>query len=368
MPIHRPPLCQVALPAGRSRGVVARVVVPGVVAFRALASRVVASRAPLPRTIRSAAFVIPIVALLSSSLLLGCAGDDGRQSDDPSTRRIQVVSTVGMITDSAEQIGGDRVNVMGLMGPGVDPHLYKASASDVAKMQKADIIFYNGLHLEGAMGELFEQMVGRKPTVAVAEGISEEKLLSDPGKRGVHDPHVWFDVSLWIDAARKIEDALVEVDPQSEQAYRARGQAYRDSLAQLQQFVEARAAELPVEQRVLITAHDAFHYFGRAYGFEVYGLQGISTVSEAGTADVQKLADFIAARHVPAIFVESSVPPRTIEALQAAVKARGFQVSIGGELFSDAMGDPDTSEGSYLGMVTHNINTIVDALKGGGSR
>ncbi len=297
-------------------------------------------------------------------MLTGCSGEEGRSGADLSARRINVVTTVGMLTDVVEHIGGDRIEVMGLMGPGIDPHLYKASAGDVTKMQRADVIFYNGLHLEGAMAELFERMASMTRTVAAAEAIDHDRLHASPDNPELHDPHVWFDVSLWIEVSRRVGATFVEIDSAHAAGYQSRADAYIARLEALHAYVQQRAGELPPERRVLITAHDAFNYFGRAYGFEVYGLQGISTVTEAGTSDVQELANFIAQRRVPAIFVESSVPPRTIEALQAAVASKGFAVAIGGELYSDAMGDPGSPEGTYEGMVRHNIDTIVGALKG----
>jgi len=322
-----------------------------------------ASLASLTRhALRGSLAVLVALGLLLSS---ACSGDRQAAGDGKQGRgRLEAVATVGMITDIVRQIGGEHVSVIGLMGPGIDPHLYKASAGDVARMQRADIIFYNGLHLEGAMAELFERMRDRTRTVAVAERIPPARLLSDSSSPKMHDPHVWFDVSLWREAARAVEDALVAADSLHAGDYRRHAAELQGALAELDRYVRQRAQELAPEQRVLITAHDAFHYFGRAYGFKVHGLQGISTVTEAGTSDVQELTDFIVARRVPAIFVESSVPPRTIEALQAAVRARGFEVAIGGELFSDAMGDPATPEGNYIGMVRHNIDTIVDALEG----
>jgi manganese/zinc/iron transport system substrate-binding protein len=200
--------------------------------------------------------------------------------------------------------------------------------------------------------------------VAVAEAIDPEKLQAPPEFEGFYDPHVWFNVAFWMDAATAVETALIEIDPDHADDYTANAQAYLAELAELDTYVSEQAARVPDDQRVLITAHDAFNYFGKAYGFEVRGLQGISTASEAGTADVQDLARFIAERRIPAIFVESSVPPRTVEAVQAAVRAQGFNVRIGGELFSDAMGSPGTDEGTYNGMVRHNIDTIVGALLG----
>lgn len=301
--------------------------------------------------------------LLSLMILLtGCGGE---QSDvDISRRTIKAVATTGMIGDAVANVGGDRVSVITLMGPGVDPHLYKASEGDVTRMTNADIIFYNGLHLEGAMTAVFERMRGRKKTVAVAENIDKTMLLTPSEFEGAHDPHVWFDVTLWMQVVKAIRDSLIGMDPEHRDKYDSNAERYLGELTELHIYVKGQAKKVPEYQRVLITAHDAFNYFGRAYGFEVRGLQGISTAAEAGTADVRDLADFISSRRIPAIFVESSVPPRTIQAVQEAVKDRGFNVEIGGELFSDAMGDPDTPEGTYIGMVKHNIDTIVSALIG----
>jgi manganese/zinc/iron transport system substrate-binding protein len=270
-----------------------------------------------------------------------------------------------MVADVVRQIAGERMRVTGLMGPGVDPHLYKASAGDVRSLASADIIFYNGLHLEAAMGEVLEEMSGRSLTVPVADGIAPERRISSEYFVGSWDPHVWFDVELWASTTVAVEQALVRLDPDGEAGYRGRAVAYRDTLAKLEDWVRARVAELPEERRILVTAHDAFGYFGRAYGFEVVGLQGISTVTEAGTADVQRIAELVVDRKIPAIFVETSVSQRTIEAVQGAVLDRGEEVRIGGSLFSDAMGSAGTPEGTYPGMVRHNVNTIVDALLAG---
>jgi manganese/zinc/iron transport system substrate-binding protein len=247
----------------------------------------------------------------------------------------------------------------------VDPHLYKASEGDVILLQEADVIFYNGLHLEAQMGDVLERLndFGIR-TVAVTDKIDRALLQSPPEFQGNHDPHVWFDVTLWMKAAEQVGETLAELDPGSAAQYESRAGAYLAELEDLHQYVLDQANAIPEEQRVLITAHDAFNYFGRAYGFQVRGLQGISTEAQAGTADVQGLADFIAENQIPAVFVESSVPQRNIEAVQAAVQAKGFEVKIGGSLFSDAMGSEGTPEGTYVGMVRHNIDTIVTALAG----
>lgn len=283
---------------------------------------------------------------------------------DLAGRPIYAVATTGMVADVVKNVGGERVVVQALMRAGVDPHLYKASEGDVTRLAEADVVFYNGLHLEAAMGEVLERMNGRVRTVAIGERIEQGQLLPSGDYENQYDPHVWFDVSMWSQTTAAVRDALSELDPGSAALYTANAARYTGELATLNEYVKQRAAELPQEQRVLITAHDAFKYFGQAYGFEVRGLQGISTASEAGTGDVQALADFIAERQIKAIFVESSVPLRNVEAVQAAVKARGWDVVIGGELFSDAMGNADTAEGTYVGMIRHNIDTIVEALRG----
>ncbi len=309
------------------------------------------------------------ISLIISSLCLviliiaGCGGQTEKKAD-LSSRQINIITTTGMIADAARNVGGERVKVTALMGPGVDPHLYKASAGDVQRMADADVIFYNGLHLEGAMNEVFEQMSGRVVTIAVTDGVDHDRLIMPEGSEGSHDPHVWFDVSLWMNAVEYIGEKMTEIDPDHKETYQKNTANYLAELEELHNYAKERAMTVPEGQRVLITAHDAFNYFGQAYGFEVRGLQGISTASEAGTADVQQLASFIADNKIPAIFVESSVPKRNIEAVQAAVKAKGFDVGIGGELFSDAMGTKGTPEGEYPGMVRHNVDTIIDALKG----
>ena len=298
-------------------------------------------------------------------LLVGIGCDPKEQPGAPVTGKYRVVTTIGMITDIVENVGGDRVEVIGLMGPGVDPHLYKASAGDVQKLNSASLIFYNGLHLESKMADVLAKMSGSTKTVAVTDAVDRSRLLTPPEFEGQYDPHLWFDVKLWMKAVGKVRDVLSEFDPDNTSAYRSNAQRYFAELAGLHAYVETQANRVPTEQRVLVTAHDAFNYFGKAYGFEVRGLQGISTATEAGIADVQALATFIAERRIPAIFVESSVSSRSLEAVKAAVKSKGFNVEIGGELFSDAMGSEGTPEGTYIGMVRHNIDTIVKALIGG---
>ncbi len=294
--------------------------------------------------------------------MIGC--DTKKQSNDATSDKIRVVATIGMITDVVKNVGGEKVEVVGMMGAGVDPHLYKPTAKDIQSLNAAQIIFYNGLHLEAKLGDVLDKMTGDIKAIAVTDDINKALLLSSQDYEGQYDPHLWFDVTLWIKVVEKVRDSLTELDSDNEIVYQDNAERYLTQLTELHQYVMTQAERVPTEQRVLVTAHDAFNYFGKAYGFEVRGLQGISTVSEAAISDVQQLATFIAERRIPAIFVESSVPSRSLEAVKAAVKSKGFDVQIGGELFSDAMGDEGTPEGTYIGMVKHNIDTIVQALIG----
>lgn len=281
--------------------------------------------------------------------------------------KLRVLTTTGMIGDAARNVGGELVEVTSLMGAGVDPHLYRASEGDVRRLSEADIIFFNGLHLEAGMGEVLQRMSARKRVIAVAETIPREQLIALPAYGGSFDPHVWFDVQLWMLVTERIRDSLIEADQKNAESYRANTANYLGELRGLDAEIRARFEKIPPEQRILITAHDAFGYFGRAYNFEVRGLQGISTAAEASAADVQELARFIAERRIAALFVETSVPQRTIEAVQAAVRARGFETRVGGLLYSDAMGNAGTPEGTYIGMVRRNADTIFNALAGANS-
>jgi manganese/zinc/iron transport system substrate-binding protein len=304
-----------------------------------------------------------LVAVLAIS---ACGRIPERSLPDFSNQTIQVVATTGMVGDIVREVGGDRLEVTTLMGPGVDPHLYKASEGDVERLDRADIVFYSGLHLEAKLAEVFEKMGDSIVTVPVTDLIPRSELHVVGSGESTYDPHVWFDVSMWSDATESVRRTLVEVDPAHTADYNFRAGAYQEKLTALDEYVRAEAKSIPADKRVLITAHDAFGYFASAYGFEVKGLQGVSTATEAGAGDVQALADFIVENRIPAIFVESSVSPRTVRALQEAVRAQGYDVQIGGSLFSDAMGDPGTPEGTYLGMVRHNIDTIANALKSNG--
>jgi len=278
--------------------------------------------------------------------------------------KLNIVTTTTMITDLVENIGGDHINVQGLMGSGVDPHLYKASEGDVSKLANADIIFYNGLHLEGKLVEVFEKMGSQAKTpIALADELDKSTLIGSDYFASNYDPHVWFDINYFKQFATKVTLVLSQQDPKNAASYQTNKNIYITKLDKLQKDAVSVIETLPKEKRILVTAHDAFNYFGKAYGFEVVGLQGLSTATEAGVQDVQKLAAFIINRNIKAIFVESSVPRRTIEALQAAVKSKDHNVEIGGTLFSDALGNKGTNEGTYIGMFMYNVNTIINALK-----
>lgn len=281
-------------------------------------------------------------------------------STNAQTEGIKVTTTVGMIADAVRNIGGDLVNVTSLMGPGVDPHLYKPSAGDISKLESADAILYGGLHLEGRMIDVLEHLLeNRTAGVAVSETVDPSQIIETDG---APDPHLWFDVALWNEALASIPSLLVEIDAANATTYEQNWETYSTLLSELDVYAQEQIATIPEGQRVLVTAHDAFNYFGRRYGMEVRGIQGMSTASEAGAKDIQDLADFLTERQIRAVFVESSVPHKTIEALQKACESRDWPVEIGGELYSDAMGEDGTPEGTYEGMVRHNVDTIVGAL------
>lgn len=274
----------------------------------------------------------------------------------------KVVATTGMIADTARNIAGERATVTALMGEGVDPHLYKATPGDMRLLADADLILYNGLHLEGRLGDVLVRMARRVPTVQVTDTIPEDLLHEPPEFAGHYDPHVWFDVRLWKIVAGRIAAALGEIDPEGRDHYRSRLEEYSRTLDELHRWAGERFASIPPERRVLVTAHDAFGYLGSAYGLRVMAIQGISTDSEASIKDINHLVDTVVELKVPAVFVETSVPRKTIEALVEGARARGHRLVIGGELFSDALGRAGTPEGTYVGMIRHNVNTIVAAL------
>lgn len=276
-----------------------------------------------------------------------------------------IVTTCGMVTDIVREVAGDKAKVVGLMGEGVDPHLYKPTRDDVAKLLQADVAFYSGLMLEGRMTDTFLKIARRGTPVFAVTELLDEKFLLEPAEFAGHtDPHVWMDVKGWMAAVKVVAHSLGEVDLANAAYFQQNAERYNAQLAKLDDYAKQALATIPKERRVLITAHDAFNYFGRAYEIEVRGIQGISTESEAGVADINKLVDLLVARKIPAIFVESSVSDRNIKALVEGSNSRGHTVRIGGQLFSDAMGKPGTYEGTYIGMIDHNVTTIARAMGG----
>ena len=298
------------------------------------------------------------------SLGAGIASSVHRPRSVTAGSGLNVIATTGQVADAVRGIAGDLVSVAAIMGPGVDPHTYTPSQGDIERLSNADAILYSGLELEGRFDEVFESLESEKTIVAVAESIPPEQLVASPQYPDQFDPHVWFDPAIWDFAIAAAAAALVEADPDNAATYEANATVYRDQVRAFDAYATQVLGTVAPERRVLVTAHDAFNYFGRRYGFEVVGIQGISTETEAGVNDLQMVAQLIADRQIPAIFVESSVSGSTIEAVQAAVRDRGFEVVIGGQLYSDAMGDEGTPEGTYVGMFTANVNTIATSLGG----
>lgn len=299
-----------------------------------------------------------ILIVLTIATIISC------KKEEKDNGKLNVVTTTTMITDLVKNIGGEHINVQGLMGSGVDPHLYKASEGDVSKLLNADIIFYNGLHLEGKLVEVFEKMgSATKTPIALADELDRTTLIGSDYFASNYDPHVWFNIGYFKQFTKKITQVLSEKNSKNASIFLENEKQYLLKLDNLQAKINSIIETLPAEKRILVTAHDAFNYFGKNYGFEVVGLQGLSTATEAGVKDVQKLAAFIIEKGVKAIFVESSVPKRTIEALEAAVKSKDHEVVIGGTLYSDALGNSGTIEGTYIGMFEYNVHTIVNALK-----
>lgn len=304
-------------------------------------------------------------AAVGSLAILFAAGCGGEESGEAGAveGRIEVTTTTTQITDMVGSVGGDEVEVEALMGPGVDPHSYQASQGDTEALTEADAVFYNGLFLEGQLNDLLVQTAQQTPTVQVTDAVPEGELLPSGDYEGQNDPHVWFDPELWAMTVDPVVEQLSELKPGSAETFEANGEEYEQEIMEAHEYAEGRLSEVPEDQRVLVTAHDAFGYFGEAYGYEVRGLQGISTEDEAGTGDVQELADELVEDEIPAIFVESSVPRRNVEAVQAAARDQGWEVTVPEqELYADAMGEPGTEAGTYSGMLRANADTISEAL------
>lgn len=280
-----------------------------------------------------------------------------------SPKKFTIVATTSMLTDAVKAIAGDAaVQVYGLMGCGIDPHLYRARESDVHKLASADVVIYNGLHLEGKMGQVLEGMNRFTHVINVSDALDTQKLRTAEFEN-LYDPHIWFDVTLWIRVVHYIQETLMQLEPEHAAIYKHNGDEYINQLKELHAYVQQRINEVAPDKRILITAHDAFGYFGEAYGFEVVGLQGLSTDSDISTKDIQQLADYIVQKQMPTIFVETSIPQRSLVAVQQSVAAQGWRVEIGDELYSDALGDEESGAATYIDMVKHNVDAIVDSLK-----
>ena len=308
-----------------------------------------------------------ILWMIGMTFLLGACNNESennvKTSNEPHSDRIQIVTTISQIGEPIEVIGGDRVDVESLMGPGVDPHLYKATQGDINTLQDADIILYNGLHLEGNMGEVFANMSANKTIVSLGESLDKEKFLMD--EEGAIDPHIWFDVDLWKEALDVAVEELKQFSPDDADYFEENKQKYFSQLDELKKEAVEKISSIPEEQRVLVTAHDAFGYFGRMNDIEVIGLQGLSTEDEVGLSDIGSTVQLLIEKKVPAVFIESSINQSSIRAVIDGASKEGLEVTLGGELFSDAMGAKGTEEGTYLGMYHHNVNTIYQALTGG---
>ncbi|WP_317450906.1 metal ABC transporter solute-binding protein, Zn/Mn family [Alkalibacillus aidingensis] len=295
-------------------------------------------------------------------LFLAACGS-GENNGKGQNGEIVITTTTGQIADAVTNVGGDLVEVEALMGPGVDPHLYQATQSDIRKLGNADMIFYNGLHLEGNMGDILEQIDSEKPTKAVANGLPDDQLQQDMENPNEVDPHIWFDLDLWALVVNYIADELSEFSPENEEIFRENAENYQEELEELKTYAEDELATIPDESRILVTAHDAFGYFATAFDFEVIGIQGLSTDSDYGVADIQDIVSVLVDHEVKAVFTESSVSERAMESVIEGAERRGQEVTIGGELFSDAMGEEGTEQGTYIGMFKHNIDVIVSSLK-----
>lgn len=306
------------------------------------------------------------ICTLSLWLLLGAAGCKKKAQTSPTGAQSKpyVVATTGMIADIVRNVGAQYVRVEGLMGPSVDPHLYKATASDTHKLTQAKLVLYNGLHLEGKMQDVLQKMARFRPVIAISERIQHSQLLKPKGLKGFHDPHIWFDASLWRQAVQRVQNALIQIDPTHKAQYMRNAKRYSARLKRLHAWVKQSIQSIPKGQRYLVTSHDAFGYFGRAYGLTVVGLQGISTVAEAGVKDVERVIQLLVDKKIPAIFSETSVSDKMIRAVIQGCTARKHTVKIGGSLYSDAMGKGGTVEGTYIGMVQANVHKIVRALSG----
>lgn len=305
-------------------------------------------------------FLVSMFVLIGSLIISACSSDGSNQGGDAADEQISIVTTIAQIAEPLSVIGGDRVHVQSLMGPGVDPHLYNATQGDIGKLENSDVVFYSGLYLEANMMKVFEEIGKHKPVLAIGEVISEDKLLKDEG--GATDPHIWFDIDLWKEALEAATQELATFSKDDAEYFEANKNQYFAELEALKTDAKAKLSQIPAEKRILVTAHDAFGYFGRMLDIRVVGLQGLSTEDEIGLSDIEDTIETLVKHEVPAVFIESSINPASINAVIEGAKRQGLDVEVGGELYSDAMGDAGTMEGTYLGMYRHNVTTIYNAL------
>ncbi len=302
---------------------------------------------------------------LAFAVVMGLyCGPGAARADDVRSYPYRITCTTGMVTDIVRNVAGNKADVQGIIGEGVDPHLYTATRGDVVKLLRADIVFYSGLMLEGKMADALVKVGRKQPVYAVTELIDKALLLEPPEFKGHHDPHVWMDVSLWKQCTEMVAKSLGEFDAANAAYYQSNYDRYAVELDKLHDYAKEVLSTIPSTRRVMVTAHDAFNYLGRQYGLEVRGIQGISTESQAGIEDINQLVRLLVDRKVPAVFRETSVSQKNITALVEGAEAHGHRVVIGGSLFSDAMGKPGTYEGTYIGMIDRNVTTIARALGG----
>ncbi len=303
------------------------------------------------------------LVIISVLLLASCAPKEENKYSNSKSEPLKIVCTTNIVGDLVNNIVGDKATVKTLMGAGVDPHLYKATQGDIKDLMNADVIVYSGLHLEGKMGEIFEKLSKQKVTIAVSDGIDKSKLINSSNFQGAYDPHIWFDPTMWADGCIFVSEQLAKADTNNRESFTASGKSYANNLMAVSTYISEQVNRLPKDKRIMITAHDAFSYYGRAYDIEVKGLQGISTMSEYGLKDVTNMVNFIIDNKIKAVFVETSVNKRSIEAVIEGCKEKGYDLKIGGDLFSDAMGERGKKGGNYVDMIKSNTFTIVNALK-----
>ena len=300
-----------------------------------------------------------LVLLFIPIVLVSCRLDQENKNLGP----IHIVTTTGIIGDVVEQVAGDSAEVTSIMGPGTDPHIYKPTPGDIDLLDGADVIIANGLHLEGKMAEMLDKYSQEKPVIFIADGIRTSKLIKSADFEGAYDPHIWFDTKIWMEGMEYMTEELIKLDTSCRQYYEKNFESYVSEIEKADDWIADQLESVPEDQRILITSHDAFSYFGRRYGLEVRGIQGISTNSEVGLKDISDMVDFVIEREIPSIFVETSTSDKTAQSIVDGCKDKGYKLRLDGPLFSDALGEPDSEGGTYIGMIRKNVKVIVEGLK-----